>query len=300
MPLASVNGERNERGKIMKFFWAFLGMTLVLAPSTSRAGEDKEKHNPKVVVKHDVVYGNVHGAGLVADIAYPDGKGPFPAILSVHGGRWVGGSRTDKSTIVVSEWAGLGFFAMSIDYRLVGCSPCPACYQDMLCALRWIHAHAKDYSIDAKRIFLIGQSAGGHLVSLAGTLGEGPFPRTGGWKEQPHDFRAVISVAAPYDLPNLDWGKLWTPANEDVDAARRLASPLHQISAKTKPILVIHADDDKSVPVKQAFDMVEALDKAKIKHRFAHSKDRGHMGITPYVIEEAVKFIKEITADEKD
>ena len=45
---------------------------------------------PKIVLKKDVVYGKVHGAGLLADIAYPEGKGPFPVILSVHGGRWVG------------------------------------------------------------------------------------------------------------------------------------------------------------------------------------------------------------------
>ena len=47
----------------------------------------------KIIVKKDVVYGRVHGAGLLADIAYPEGKGPFPVILSVHGGRWVGSHR---------------------------------------------------------------------------------------------------------------------------------------------------------------------------------------------------------------
>ena len=102
-------------------------------------------------------------------------------------------------------------------------------------------------------------------------------------------------MAACYDLPNLDWGKYWTPPGEDLDAARRLASPLHHVSAKTKPILVIHADNDRSVPVKQALEMVQALEKAKVKHRFAHSTDKGHMGITPYVIEEALAFIAEVS-----
>ena len=46
--------------------------------------------DPKIHVQTNVVYGQVHGAGLLADIAYPEGKGPFPAIVSVHGGRWVG------------------------------------------------------------------------------------------------------------------------------------------------------------------------------------------------------------------
>ena len=52
----------------------------------------------------------------------------------------------------------------------------------MQCAIRFVHANAEKYNIDTKRIFLIGQSAGGHMVSLAATLGDGPFRRTGGWE----------------------------------------------------------------------------------------------------------------------
>src|SRR5262245_23391731 len=159
----------------------------------------------KILVQKDVVYGSVQGAGLLADIAYPEGKGPFPVILSVHGGRWVASHRSDpgEGAIDVKQWAGFGYFAMSIDYRLVGCTPPPACYQDVQCAIRWVHAHGDKYPIDTKRIFLIGMSAGGHLVSLAATLGDGPFPRTGGWEKQPNDIRGVISLSGPYALETL-------------------------------------------------------------------------------------------------
>jgi acetyl esterase/lipase len=170
---------------------------------TARAfAQDK---NAKIVVQEDVVYGRVQGAGLLADVAYPEGKGPFPVILSVHGGRWFRESKTTHSAIKVRPWAEFGFFAMSIDYRLIGCTPAPACYQDVLCAIRWVHAHKDKYPIDTKRIFLIGQSAGGHLVSLAATLGEGPFKKTGGYPDQPHDFRGVICVAAPYERVQSAW-----------------------------------------------------------------------------------------------
>jgi acetyl esterase/lipase len=246
-------------------------------------------------VKPDVVYGRVHGAALVADVGLPSGDGPFPAIVSVHGGRWVGGSKTDSSTIKVAQWADLGFFSMSIDYRLTGCTPAPACYQDLLCAVRWVHAHAAEYHIDRERIFLIGQSAGGHLVSLAATLGDGPFPKTGGWDDQPSDFRAAISVAAPYDLVSLDWGKYWAPPGVDQETARRDASPIAHVAAKNKPLLIIHSDDDRSVPVQQAVDMVAKLEAARAKVEFHHYKDKGHMGITDMVIEESLAFIKGLT-----
>jgi len=253
---------------------------------------DKEA---KIVVQEDVVYGQVQGAGLLADIAYPEGKGPFPVILSVHGGRWFRESKTTHSAIKVREWAGFGFFAMSIDYRLIGCTPAPACYQDMLCAIRWLHAHADKQPIDTKSIFLIGQSAGGHLVSLAATLGDGPFKRTGGWEDRPHDFRAAICISSPYELTKLDWGNGWTPAGEEPVAARQLASPINHVSNKTKPILILHSDDDKSVPIQQALDMVQALEKAKVRHRFVHYKDKGHISITDDVIRETRAFIDEVS-----
>jgi acetyl esterase len=255
---------------------------------------DKEA---KIIAHEDVVYGRVQGAGLLADVAYPEGKGPFPVILSVHGGRWYRESKTTHSAIKVRQWAGFGFFAMSIDYRLIGGNPAPACYQDVLCAIRWLHAHTDKYPIDTKRIFLIGQSAGGHLVSLAATLGDGPFKRTGGWEDRPQDFRAVIGVSAPYELTKLDWGNGWTPLGEDPIAARQLASPISHVTNKMKPILIIASDDDRSVPVQQALDMVQALEKAKARHRFVHYKDKGHVSITDDVIKEARAFIDEVSRE---
>src|SRR6185436_11300319 len=96
----------------------------------------------------DVIYGRVEGSALLADIAYPQSGDRLPAIVSVHGGRWRAGNRTDASSIKVGQWAGFGFFAMSVDYRLVGGSPAPAPYVDVLCAIRWVHAHAAEYRID--------------------------------------------------------------------------------------------------------------------------------------------------------
>jgi len=251
-----------------------------------------EKPAAKIVHAEDLVYGRVHGAGLLADVAYPESKEKLPAILSVHGGRWRGGHKRDASTIKVKQWAEFGFFAMSIDYRLVGCTPAPACYQDMQCAIRYLHANADKHNIDTKRIFLIGQSAGGHMVSLAATLGDGPFARTGGWEKASNDVRAVISVAANYELTTLSWGNIWTPAGEDPIKARKLASPVNHVSKDTKPHLVLHSDNDMSVPIDNALLMVEALKKAGTPHVFQRYPKMGHMGVNEEVIKQSLEFIR--------
>ena len=250
----------------------------------------------KVIVEKNVAYGAIDGADLLADIAYPEGKGPFPVILSVHGGRWVGSSRTDagEGAIDVAQWAGFGFFAMTIDYRLAGVKAPPACFQDLQCAIRWLHAHADKYPIDRQQVFLIGMSAGGHLVSLAATLGESHFPKTGGWEDRPAEIRGVISLSAPYELESLSWGNLWKPAEGDALEARRLASPIRHVTAQTKPMLILHSDDDGSVPVQQAIDMAHALKAAKAPHTLSLYKNQGHMRVTEDVIKEARAFIERV------
>ena len=123
-------------------------VVLALLPAAAGA-----QPSAPIVTKTDVMYGRVEGSALLANIAYPDGPALKPAIISVHGGRWRAGNRTDASSIKVTQWAEFGFFAMSIDYRLVGGSPAPAPYLDMLTAIRWVHAHADEYPIDPERVY---------------------------------------------------------------------------------------------------------------------------------------------------
>jgi alpha-L-fucosidase 2 len=280
----------------MYLIWA--AMTLAATLDAFAAAPEAQAEQPQesgIVYREDVVYGRVHGAGLLADVAWPESKEKLPAIISVHGGRWVGGHKRDGSTINVKQWAGFGFFAMSIDYRLKNCTPAPACYQDFQCAIRYVHAHAEEFNIDPKRVFLIGQSAGGHMVSLAATLGDGPYPRTGGWEQASNDFVAAISVAAAYDLVALDWGALWTPPGVPADEARAVASPTQHIKKDSKPLLILHSDNDRSVPIANALTMIAALEKAGARHTFHRYTEMGHMGINEEVIKRSLEFIKEVS-----
>jgi acetyl esterase len=247
-----------------------------------------------VSVEKDVIFSRTNGSAVLADIAYPVEGTDRPAIIYVPGGRWRAGERDYREALQVAQWAGMGYFAMTIDYRLVGATPAPAAYQDVQTAIRWVHANAEQYGIDNDRVYLIGDSSGGHLVALAATLGEGPYERIGGWEDARSDIRAAISVAGPYELNTLSWGNLWTPLEGDVVDARRTASPIHNLGPGTRPLLVIHSDDDRSVPIQQAVDFVAALENAGIQHRFVHYADRGHMRITGEVIAEALAFIAEV------
>mmetsp|Transcript_12472 Transcript_12472/g.40800 ORF Transcript_12472/g.40800 Transcript_12472/m.40800 type:complete len:292 (+) Transcript_12472:263-1138(+) len=273
------------------------------ATNTKEGKRDHPDHNLfRELYVHfaEVVYGSTLGAGLVADVAYPESpSSKRPVMLSVHGGRWIRGTRHDNGAINVRQWAGMGYFAMAIDYRLVTCSPAPACYEDVLCAIRWVRAHASEYELDLSRFFVVGQSAGGHMAALAATLGQGKFAKAGGWEAESHDFTAAICVSGAYDLVALDWGSGWIPPGEPWDAARFYASPINHISVdggatrKPLPLLILHSDDDHSVPCEaQAVTFVDALNKQGADVTFLRHQDRGHMLLTPENINAIQHFIK--------
>ena len=261
---------------------------------------------PKIDSKKDVIYGVVEGSGLLADLAWPDGKTQMPVILIVHGGKWRAGSKNDANYTKQSIFAAAGFFTMNIDYRLINATPAPACYQDLFTAVRWLHAHAAEYQLDANRIYLIGNSSGGHEVALAATLGSGPYPHTGGWDNADSGIAGAIAFSGAYDLNSLSWGNLWTPLTGDqntgfttmtgsaLEEARRTASPLFNVSPQSKPILFLHSEDDPVVPFQQAVAFDKALSDAHVYHKFLRYKDRGHMGFSDDNIKEALAFISDL------
>ncbi|MGD1097091.1 MAG: alpha/beta hydrolase [Bryobacteraceae bacterium] len=281
---------------------------VLLIASILIAGASFAADAARIVSKKDLIYGVVEGSGLLADLAWPEGKTKLPVVLIVHGGRWRAGSKNDANYTKQAVFAAAGFFAMNIDYRLINATPAPACYQDLFTAIRWLHAHAAEYQLDADRIYLIGNSSGGHEVALAATLGPGPYPRAGGWDNADTGIAGAIAFSGAYDLNGISWGNLWAPLAGDANAgfatlsgaaaeeARRIASPLRNVSSQTKPILFLHSEDDRIVPFQQAVDLDQALTAAHVYHKFIRYKDRGHMGFTDDNIKEALAFIAELEA----
>ena len=72
---------------------------------------------------------------------------------------------TEEDTAVAGQVAAIDVEGDTLSFTV------PLAYTDVRCAIRWVHAHAGDYGIDPERVYLIGQSAGGHMVSLAATIG---------------------------------------------------------------------------------------------------------------------------------
>src|SRR5579864_1045784 len=116
----------------------------------------------------DVVYSQTAGVELTLDAHIPDDPGPFPAAILVHGGGWVAGDKQQYITYLFQPLTDAGFAWFSINYRLAPQFKFPADAEDIEAAIRYLKANAGKYKLDVNRIALIGESAGGHLVSYVG------------------------------------------------------------------------------------------------------------------------------------
>ena len=108
---------------------------------------------------------NAAGRMLMARIYQPQGRGPFPAVLDLHGGAW---SRKDRLAEEPMDraLAASGLLVVAVDLTLASEAPYPACVQDANHAVRWLKANAARWNGDVSRLGVYGSSSGGHVAEL--------------------------------------------------------------------------------------------------------------------------------------
>ncbi len=134
------------------------------------------------------------------DLYLPEDKHDFPVVVLVHGGAWVSGDNRGFGLVsgVAHLLASQGIGVVVPNYRLSPAVKHPEHIHDVAQAVAWTRKNCAEYGGDPSNLFLMGHSAGGHLVSLLAT---DPYYLEGAGLHST-DLRGVISVSGVYRLPN--------------------------------------------------------------------------------------------------
>jgi len=108
---------------------------------------------------------NAGGRMLMARIYQPQGKGPFPTLLDLHGGAWNNKDRRAEEPMDRAV-AASGVLVVAIDMTLAPEAPYPACVQDANYGVRWLKSKAAGWNGDPSRLGVFGSSSGGHVAEL--------------------------------------------------------------------------------------------------------------------------------------
>ena len=214
------------------------------------------------------------------DLYLPEGEGPFPVVISVHGGGFMMGDKADAmGTTGFDQLLAEGYAVAAVNYRLSGEAKFPAAIEDVKAATRWLRANAAEYNLDTEYFGAWGASAGGNLVALLGTsCGAADVEGADlGNADQSSCVQAVVDWFGPTDFLQMDAQFAGTSCPQTHDAAdspesQYLGAPVQdvpELAAQANPItyvtsgapafLIQHGTADCNVPPQQSQLLYDAL-----------------------------------------
>jgi acetyl esterase/lipase len=246
----------------------------------------------------DLAYASLSEAETL-DLYLPQGAGPFPLLINIHGGGFLNGDKSWVDRYLALTLLANGYAIASLDYRLSGEATFPAALQDVKAAVRFLRLNASRYRLDPERFAVLGQSAGGNLAAMLGVTGGIPAfddPALGSPGVSSR-VQAVIVWFGPIDFASMDKqartqgcsktnqqnGEAWSYVSKYLGAPLaqvpqlvKQSSPLSYITQDDPPFLVQQGNEDCIVPIAQSELLVQALKSGGVDVQYTLLQGIGH------------------------
>lgn len=196
---------------------------------------------------NDAAYGE--GPRRTLDIYVPEARpARAPVIIFFYGGGWSSGAKGDY-TFAGDAFAAQGFVTFVPDYRVYPEVQFPGFVEDAAAAVRWVQANAARYGGDPNRIVLVGHSAGAHIAML--TALDPHYAEAAGFDRAA--IRGVAGLAGAYGFDNFNMPLLRNVFGAATDPM--IAMPVHFVRGDGPPILLLHGERDRRVPLRSSSRM---------------------------------------------
>ncbi|WP_230253353.1 alpha/beta hydrolase [Rhodopirellula halodulae] len=220
----------------------------------------------------DVVFKTVDETELKLDLLLPENPSgeSLPVAVWIHGGAWMRGNKArdlHRFDQLTSRLLQRKMAFVSIEYRLSGQASYPEPVRDCVDALAFLNRNRDEYHLDTDRMFLMGTSAGGHLVSLIGSaFNDLPAEFVSDPQQSLGTLLGVVDFYGPADLVFLQGKRDEIDYENDASPEARFlghspltrpdlaraASPTNYVSEDSPPFLIFHGDEDTRVPMTQS------------------------------------------------
>ena len=180
---------------------------------------------------------------LQMDLLIPQVAQKLPAVIFITGGAFISANRARMPQLRM-HLAENGFVVASINYRTVPNSAFPAPIEDVKSAIRFLKANSNRFNVDAQKIFLIGDSAGGYLTTFAAVTNGDKIFNVGENLNVSSAILAAVDLYGIADVNQFDspFAKLFLNG-----ISPEKANPVNYINEKSAPMLLMHGSADNIV-----------------------------------------------------
>ena len=200
------------------------------------------------VLTRDLIYQSPGGKDLSATLYRPEGTGPFPAVLEVHGGAWTAGDRFNNVAIAQSLAAD-GIVVLSIDFRMPPEARYPTASQDVNLGIRYLKANAERFGSRRDLVGSLGTSSGGHLVLLSALRPTDPRYTTLPLPGSDEDASVAFAIACwPVADPLKRYRTVQANGNERLAAAHDAFWPSVEDMTDANPTLIAQRGEAVAKP----------------------------------------------------
>lgn len=234
----------------------------------------------RIVAREDQVYKKVDGKEIKVDVYIPNNgdNRKYPAVLLVHGGGWLTGSK-ENLRAMAKHLAMNGYVSMTASYRLGTEAKFPAAVLDLKDAVKWMRENADDLQIDKDKIAVLGASAGAQLATLIGVTPNSKIFKTEN-TEISDEVQAIINIDGIVSFVHSEAEEGWMAATwlggskaEKPDTWKE-ASPLEYVNGQTPPTLFINSSYPRFHAGRD--DMTEILSKNDIYYEVHSLENSPH------------------------
>lgn len=237
--------------------------------------------------ERDIVFATIGESQLLGDMYFPEGEGPFPGILFIHGGGFVAGDKAwEGQPTFLRMLADNGYLVFSINYRLVKDGVFfPESIQDTKCGLAWFKTNAEKYGLDKNRLAVLGISAGAYFSEMiAFTPNEEEFqPVCEGVTDMDTSVNAAVFYYGPTNFITIKSTistvlKMEMSRLADLKTKAELKdymikySPVNHVKKDLPPIFIGFTTNDHLVSSSQQWELMEVLDKASATYEYYEAK----------------------------
>jgi acetyl esterase/lipase len=267
-------------------------------------------------LESNVVFGMYSGLALLMDIHYPEKPNGY-GIIDIPGSAFrrplsYAAPQLKETSRHLNEFAkpliSLGYTVFVINHRSAPRFRYPAAVEDAQRAVRFVRYNARKFGIYADRIGGIGHSSGANLITMLGVLdGSGDSNDPDVINRESARLQCVIALAPLTDFTRLKPGfvvsYLGVEVIESSDVETKTtteyktyweASPLSHVSRGDAPLLLIHGDADRGVPIEQSELMEQAMQKAGVPVKLMRIVEADHWLQTkqehPGLVEEMTRW----------